>query len=308
VPCIPLTNTTTTTNSYDNDNDNNTDTTYNDYHHIESTSTMAWNTCTIGDQVPSRGSWFSQFIGRLILFVLGWRIDVSGLPNIRKFVLVGAPHTSNWEFCMTVLMILALRMNINWMGKHTMFAWPFGPILRWLGGLPIDRRSKNDVTSGTIAEFKRRSHLCVAIMVEGTRERVPNWKTGFWYIARGANVPLVPVVFDYGRKLMRFGPAHITTDDLVHDTYELQCEFRDAIAKNPELQLELPVDPELTRQLVAREADRIKQKQAEQDAANNNDNDNENENENDNNDNDNESEDRIPPSTEGVEALPVSSL
>jgi len=218
---------------------------------------MAWNTCAIGDRVPRRGNWFTQLIGRVVLYVLGWRIDVSRLPNIPKMVVVGAPHTSNWEFIMTVLLILSLRMNINWMGKHTMFAWPFGSLLRWLGGLPIDRTCKNDVTAATVREFARRSHFCCAIMVEGTRDVVTNWKSGFWYIARGADVPVVPVIFDYGRRVLSFGPAYELTDDLVRDTYNLQLPFRDVIAKNPELQLALPVDPAVTRATMLREKERL---------------------------------------------------
>lgn len=190
---------------------------------------------------PRRGNCLTRWIGRFILYLLGWRVDTTKLTNVPKIVLLGGPHTSNWEFIMTLLITFSTSLDIHFMGKHTMFKFPFGPLVRFLGGIAVDRRHKHDLVAATVHEFDSRDRFCIGIMPEGTRDRVDNWKTGFWYIAKGANVPICPVLYDYGRKVLEFGDVYYPTDDIEEDMWHLQYAYKDAVGKNPELQLKLPV-------------------------------------------------------------------
>jgi 1-acyl-sn-glycerol-3-phosphate acyltransferase len=120
----------------------------------------------------------------LILKVCGWRRE-GKLPNIPKYVMIAAPHTSNWDFLFTMAVALAFRLKICWMGKHTLFRRPFGPILRLLGGIPIDRTKSRDTVSQIARVFRERAKMVMLISPEGTRKKVKVWKTGFYHIARG---------------------------------------------------------------------------------------------------------------------------
>ena len=198
----------------------------------------------IPPQLPRRGNCVTRFLGRLVLFLLGWRVDATKLTNVPKIVLLGGPHTSNWEFIMTLLITFSTSLDIHFMGKHTMFKFPFGPLVRFLGGIAVDRREHHDVVAATIHEFNTRSKFCIGIMPEGTRDKVDNWKTGFWYIAKGANCPICPVLYDWGRKVLEFGDVYYPTDDIDEDMWHLQYAYKDAVGRNPELMLKVPVEDE----------------------------------------------------------------
>ncbi len=175
------------------------------------------NRNSIGDNVPRRGNRFSQFIAQSLMSLFGWKIEAN-VPNLSKFVLVGAPHTSNWDFVLTMATLFALRVKIFWMGKSTLFQRPFGGIMKWLGGVPVERGEKKEgIVAQTVAAFKRYEQFVIAIMPEGTRSKVGEWKTGFYHIAQGADVPIVPVRFDYGRKVMGIGPPLDMTGDVTAD-------------------------------------------------------------------------------------------
>ncbi len=180
------------------------------------------NILPVGDAVPRRGNKVSQAIGQGIFRIFGWRIE-GELPNEAKFVVIGAPHTSNWDFILTMLTMIALKIRIYWMAKDSLFGWPYGMVMRWLGGLAIDRSSTHGVVDQMVAEFERRDKLIVCIVPEGTRKKVNKWKTGFYHIAQGANVPIVLVSFDYEHKTMGFGPTITATGNIEADVEHLQA-------------------------------------------------------------------------------------
>ena len=127
---------------------------------------------------------------RFILRLAGWRFE-GRLPMIPKFVLVGAPHTSNWDLPFTLLMAFAFRARIHWLGKKAIFRRPFKGFFLWLGGIPVERSQSENLVEQSIQHFQRNEQLILTIAPAGTRKRVLKWKSGFYHIARGANVPMV---------------------------------------------------------------------------------------------------------------------
>jgi 1-acyl-sn-glycerol-3-phosphate acyltransferase len=170
-------------------------------------------------------------LGRVALRVLGFRVE-GDFPNLPKFVVIAAPHTSNWDFPVGLAAKLATGIGAAWIGKHTIFRWPFETILRWVGGIPVDRSASSDVVGQLVAEFARRPQMVLALAPEGTRKKVERWKTGFYRIAQGANVPIVPVALDFGNKAVRIMPAFTPTGDQDADIAELRRRFDNVRGKN----------------------------------------------------------------------------
>lgn len=159
---------------------------------------------------------FARWISRLALRLAGWRAEGS-VPDPPRFVLIAAPHTTNWDAVIMLLAARVLRIRISWFVKHTWFRGSTGWLLRALGGFPIDRRAKHNVVAQVVERFHAGGPLIVAVPPEGTRRRVEHWKTGFYHIAVGAQVPLVMGFIDYGRKVAGFGPVLVPTGDLEAD-------------------------------------------------------------------------------------------
>ena len=157
----------------------------------------------------------------LTLSLAGWRF-VSELPNTPKGVAIFGPHTSNWDFLIGMAVVFALELRVAWMGKHTLFRKPFGRIARWLGGIPIDRRASQGMIPRMVAEFGKRDRFLLVIAPEGTRKKVPRWKTGFYYIALEAQVPIFVVGLDYPGKIISFGPLIRPTGDYDRDVKSMQ--------------------------------------------------------------------------------------
>lgn len=171
--------------------------------------------------------WLSAFILR----ISGWRIE-GCLPDIPKIVLIAAPHTSNWDFPFTLFIAFATKAKLYWMGKDALFRRPFGGLFRWLGGIPIDRSRSNNVVEQMIRQFNSSDKLIVTIPPSGTRKRVMKWKTGFYYIARGANVPIVLGFLDYRRKVGGFGPVFMPTGYVEADMKEIRSYYSGIHGKN----------------------------------------------------------------------------
>ena len=159
----------------------------------------------LGPLVPSRKIPRVRALCRRLLAVAGWGIEGS-LPNRSKFVIIAAPHTSNWDFCVAMLVIGALELRVTWLAKHTIFRWPLGPLMRMLGGLPVERSRHHGVVDHAVNLYETQEQLILGITPEGTRGHVTHWKTGFYHIATGAGVPVVPAYLDYRRKRVSFGP------------------------------------------------------------------------------------------------------
>jgi 1-acyl-sn-glycerol-3-phosphate acyltransferase len=163
----------------------------------------------------------------------GWRME-GRLPDAPKFVVAGAYHTSNWDFPFAVAFAFAFRACIAWMGKASLFRWPFGSFFRWMGGIPIDRSKAHGVVAQSIRAFNEADELIMVIAPEGTRKKGKTWKRGFYYIARGANVPIVLGFLDYPRKVGGIGPALTPTGDLAADMQLIRSFFAAVTPRHPE--------------------------------------------------------------------------
>ncbi|MEO8193050.1 MAG: lysophospholipid acyltransferase family protein [Gemmatimonadales bacterium] len=187
----------------------------------------------LGAAVPARGNALSRFIGRRGMSLAGWDFEGT-LPNEPKFVIIVAPHTSNWDFAVGVGTLFSLGFRVSFLGKHTLFKWPLGILMRWLGGVPVEREVRRDRVSEILAAFKSNEKLILVVAPEGTRKRVTEWKTGFYHVAHRARVPIVPVAFDYGRKVVRIGPPFRTTGNKDAEMGTLKEFFRGVTPLHPE--------------------------------------------------------------------------
>ena len=162
------------------------------------------NLPVLGDAVPRWGSGFSRRVARAFVWLLGWRA-VGTVPNLPKMVIIGAPHTSNWDFLLAMMFVFALQVRVYWLGKHTFVNGPLKPLLVRLGGVAVDRRAAYGVVRQTAVQFEQREQFILGLSPEGTRRLVSRWKMGFFHIAKMANVPIVPIALDYGRKMVAIG-------------------------------------------------------------------------------------------------------
>ena len=195
----------------------------------------------LGTNIPRRGNRLSRSFWGMIMRLFGWRA-VGEAPDLSKFVFVGAPHTSNLDFFMTALTLAALGIDGHFVMKHTPCVGPIGWFLRWFGGIPLDRDRTRDFVTQMVDEFEERDKFLLAIMPEGTRGKdteSKGWRSGFYYIAKGAGVPLVLVIFDYANRRMRVGPTIFPGESYEADLQLVQSYFVGVEGKNPELMLAL---------------------------------------------------------------------
>ena len=178
----------------------------------------------LAEITPSRGNALSSWVGAWVLAVLGWSFE-GAIPEVAKAVVIVAPHTSNWDFLVGVAAMFALGLRVEFLGKRSLFFWPLGPVMRWLGGIPVDRTVSSGVVEATVQELEARERMIVALAPEGTRGPVTRWRTGFYHIARRAGVPIVPVSLDYGRRVIRLGGRFEATGDLESDLERLRGFF-----------------------------------------------------------------------------------
>lgn len=179
-----------------------------------------------------------QSISQFILRVLGWQ-TISTIPPLEKYVLIGAPHTTNWDFPMTLLALSSLGVKFNWVAKHTLFWWPLGLFLRAIGGIPVDRSGGMAFIKQAIELYKERDKLILAIAPEGTRSRTSHWKSGFYVIACKANVPIVLGSIDYPTKQITLGMPLMPTGNINEDFERIREFYRGVIGKYPEKQGEV---------------------------------------------------------------------
>lgn len=174
-----------------------------------------------------------QGLSVFVLGIFGWRRD-GRAPDIPKYVVIAAPHTSNWDFPITLAMLFAFRLKVYWMGKHTLFRWPFRAFFRFLGGIPIDRSKSANVVEQSIQAFRERTRLAMMISPEGTRKNVSYWKTGFYHIASGAGVPIVLGFLDYLKKRGGFGHVMEPTGDINADMETIRAFYSGVAGRHPE--------------------------------------------------------------------------
>ena len=184
--------------------------------------------------LPRRGNWISRGLARLCMRLIGWSFTGS-LPDLKKAVIIVAPHTSNWDFVIGVIAMFAISVRVSFLGKDTLFRPPFGFLFRWLGGFPVDRSSPSGVVEQTVEVFDRAPALALALSPEGTRRRTARWRTGFYHIAIGADVPIIPVALDFENRTIAIGQPVKMTGEEDADLTQLGEFFADVKGFRPAL-------------------------------------------------------------------------
>ena len=168
--------------------------------------------------------------------VCGWKFE-GAFPDIAQFVVIFGPHTSNWDFFLLLSAKWALQLDVSWMGKDAMFRSPVGWLLKALGGIAVERDCAHNVVDRSIRAFAERPQLVLVLAPEGTRKKVPRWKSGFWHIAQGAGVPIVCVAMDYHRKVIRLGPEFIATEtDADAGIARVKSSYAGVLGRHPDRQ------------------------------------------------------------------------
>jgi 1-acyl-sn-glycerol-3-phosphate acyltransferase len=165
---------------------------------------------------------------------MGWKIE-GGIPSdVKKCVLIAAPHTSNWDFIYGLGALKLFKVDVKYLAKKELFRFPFKSMFVSLGGIPVDRSKNNSMVEAMIELIKQRDELVVLIPPEGTRKRVERWKSGFYNVALGAEVPIVMGYLDYKRKVAGIGPAIMPTGDKEKDFEAITAFYKNITAKFPE--------------------------------------------------------------------------
>lgn len=167
------------------------------------------------------------------LRLTGWRLEGALPDHARKSVFIAAPHTSNWDLPYTLMVAFALGLNICWMGKQSIFKAPFGGVMRWLGGIPVNREQSSNVVAASAAAIRAADGpLQLIVPPEGTRSKTRYWKTGFYYIALLAQVPIVMAYMDYEHKRSGLGPVFMPSGDIDADMVAIKAFYAPFKGKN----------------------------------------------------------------------------
>lgn len=174
-----------------------------------------------------------QAFSTAFLRLRGWRVEGQLPPGVHKSVLIAAPHTSNWDLPYTLMVAFALGLQVRWMGKSSIFRFPFGPIMRWLGGIAVNREQSTNLVAVSAAQIREANGpLHLVVPPEGTRSKTRTWKTGFYYIALGAGVPIVMAYMDYAEKRSGLGPLFTPTGDIERDMAAIKAFYAPFKGKN----------------------------------------------------------------------------
>lgn len=187
----------------------------------------------VGPSVPRSGTPFTRGLARLALRAIGWRIE-GQFPDIPKFMIIVAPHTSNWDFVVGILVKAALGVRASFLGKDTLFRGPLGLLMRWLGGIPVYRHAPRNVVEQTVAFVQAHDRIVLVLSPEGTRKKLPAWRSGFHYVARGAGLPILPAALDYSTRTARLFPLYEARATVDEDLAALTPLFNARMAYRPE--------------------------------------------------------------------------
>ena len=177
-----------------------------------------------------------QRISKFILStLLGWKTPNSFPKHPKKYIVIAAPHTSWMDFPIAMLTRISLGTMVNFIGKRSLFKGPFGFLFRALGGTPVDRKKSSNLVEAVIEIFNNKEEFRLGLSPEGTRKKVDKWKTGFYYIAKGANVPIVMATLDFENKQVKISEPYYTTEDIDKDFEFFKAFYKGVKGKNPEL-------------------------------------------------------------------------
>ncbi|MEH6577284.1 MAG: lysophospholipid acyltransferase family protein [Amphritea sp.] len=173
-----------------------------------------------------------RWVSRSVLRLRGWKVDYSGIEGVDKCVVIGAPHTSNWDLPYALMLAFGADIPIYWMGKIQIFRFPFRHLMMWLGGIPVDRARSHNVVDAAIEQFNNQDQLFLVIAPEGTRSSVTQWKSGFYHIAHGAQVPILLAFLDYSTKTAGIVRQYHTSGDIDKDLPEIQGFYQTILDRN----------------------------------------------------------------------------
>ena len=175
-------------------------------------------------------------ISKFILYnILGWKLESDFPQDIKKYVVIAAPHTSWMDFPIAILSRMSSGTMVNFVGKNSLFKGPFGFFFKALGGTPVDRTKSNNLVDAIVQIFNDKEEFRLGLSPEGTRKKVDKWKTGFYYIAKGANVPIVMATLDFENKKIKISEPYYTTSNKDKDFEAFHAFYKDVKGKNPEL-------------------------------------------------------------------------
>ena len=175
-----------------------------------------------------------KLFSKLVFKILGWKI-VGSIPEIKKYVVISAPHTSNWDFLIGRCFAYILDIKPKYLVKRELYIWPLSILIKLNGGIPVYRKTAKNTVDQVVEKFQTTENLILGIAPEGTRSRVEKWKTGFYYIAQKANVPIVPMYMDYEKKEVGYFDMLNPSGDLQKDLQKIQEFYQSVIGKKPEL-------------------------------------------------------------------------
>ena len=174
-------------------------------------------------------------IGHALLGLAGWRIEGHLPKGVTKAVMIAAPHTTNWDLPYMLGTAFIYRLRLNFLGKHTLFEGPIrGPFMRFLGGVPVDRRAANGLVSQVVDRFARESNMLLAVAPAGTRSRTKYWKSGFYHIANEARIPILCGYLDFKNKVAGVGPAIMPTGNMKADMDRIRAFYADKTGMYPD--------------------------------------------------------------------------
>lgn len=173
-----------------------------------------------------------RWLSRQFLKMKGWQVDFSAIEGIDKCVLIGAPHTSNWDLPYALMLGFSQDLPIYWMGKVQIFKFPFRHLMMWLGGIPIDRSKSVNVVSQAAAQLQQADQLYLVIAPEGTRSQVDEWKSGFYHIAHQAGVPVMATYIDWRTRRAGIYTAYYTSGDADKDIAEIKALYGDLLLRH----------------------------------------------------------------------------
>ena len=187
----------------------------------------------LSPSMPRRGNWLTRFCGRLSFRLSGWRIE-GQFPDLPKLVVVGAPHTSRLDALLALGFFFATGLDCCWLAKEEAFEHPLGGLMRWLGGVPVNRELPGELVQQIIDEMNRNEKFVLVITPEGTRWKVARWKTGFYRIALATGTPITLGYADFAQRVVGIGPTCEPTGDIEAQMTEMRAFFQGITPLHPE--------------------------------------------------------------------------
>ncbi len=197
-------------------------------------------------QEPRQKNPFSYLFAKTVLKLVGWKVEFE-LPKEKKYLLISEPHTTNWDLPLMLLISKVIGVQLNWAAKDTIFRGLHGKYLKWLGGIPVNRRSRTKFTDQIIEIFNQSKKMIFVIAPAGTRSYTEYWRSGFYRIANEARVPIAFGFLDYGNKIGGIKPGFLPSGNIEEDFKLIREFYKDIKGKNPENFGPIQIKPTATK-------------------------------------------------------------